>query len=130
MMNFYKKNYQRGMSLILPVLLLGITGISIFLVMAATTTGSIAAILPKNDATEARGYLFGCLDEYLVHLPSDPDFSPITISVFAEDCSAAVTEPVSGQKQIVLTVNNGVITRQLTALVQLSPLSILGITEP
>lgn len=126
----YKKNNQQGLSLILPVLLLGVIGISVFLMMAATTVGSIASILPRNDAAEARGYLFGCLDEYLVHLPSNPDFSPTTLSVFGQDCAAIVSEPVSGQKQIVLTINNGVILRQLTVLVQLSPLVIVSIIEP
>lgn len=130
MINFHQKKDQGGMSLILPVLLLGVTGISIFLVMAAATVGSLASILPRNDAAEARGNLFGCLDEYLVHLPSDPVFSPTTISIFDQDCAVVISEPASGQKQIVLTIVNGVITRQLTALVQLSPLTILGITEP
>lgn len=130
MMIFYKKNNQKGLSLILPVLLLGTIGISIFLVMAMTTLSSIASVLPKNDATQARVYLFNCLNEYLIHLPSDPNFSPATISINDKNCSAVVSEPSTGQKQIVLTTTNGVITRQMTALILLNPLKFLSITEP
>lgn len=125
-----KKNNQQGMSLILPVLLLGMVGISIFLMMAAMTIGSISSILPQRDAAEARSYLFGCLDEYLVHLPSDPEFSPTTLNYLEATCLTTVATPSVGQKQIVLTTSVNLSIKKMTVWVQLDPLAIIKVTEP
>ncbi|MFH1253104.1 MAG: hypothetical protein V1664_02105 [Candidatus Uhrbacteria bacterium] len=130
-MSFLFKNFSaRGMSLILPVLILGAAGISTFLLLASNTAVSLTDIFSRQDSLQSREYLFGCLDEYLVHLPTNPDFSPTSLLVFDTVCTASVSEPVIGEKQIVLNVTKGVVTRQLTATVQLSPLSIIEITEP
>ncbi|HCU31905.1 MAG: hypothetical protein UX09_C0009G0018 [Candidatus Uhrbacteria bacterium GW2011_GWE2_45_35] len=125
-----KTDSQSGTSLILPVLLLGVTGLSIFLAMAATTTSSVALILSQRDAVEARVHLFGCLDEYLVHLPANPDFSPVELLVFDEVCSTVVSTPIEGQREIVVSNTIGQVTRQLTVLVQLDPFDFVEITEP
>jgi len=127
---FWLKKEPQGLSLILPVLLLGVAGIAVFLFLASSVSVSLAEILPKQDALKSREYLLGCLDEYLVHLNVDQSFSPTSMNFFDTACTSVVSDPVSGQKQIVLTMTKRSVTRQLTALVQLSPLSIIRISEP
>lgn len=130
-MKSLKKNFSnRGLSLILPVLILGVAGISVFLLLASNTAVSLSETFSREEALKTREYLFGCLDEYLVHLSANPDFSPTALSVFATECEASVSEPASGQRQIVLIITEGSVTRQLTAVVQLSPLTVVSISEP
>jgi|GEM_PF-2079361 len=130
MTEFNKKNSQIGMSLLLPVLLLGAVGISVFLMISSSALGSLAEAIVRHDAVEAKSYLEGCLDEFIIQLSIDEDYSPGTLSFFDEPCALVVDTPAVGQRRVVIIAEDGLVTQQLTAVIQLSPLTILSITEP
>jgi len=131
-----KKNYLKfsdsGMSLILPVLLVGFVGISVFLTLAASVIISLGNVVSDSDANLAKRGLSACLNEYLVHLPSNNGFAPGTITTPDSSCTVTVTEPVANQKQAVFVNTVGDITRQLTVEVNVStdPITVLEISEP
>lgn len=130
MIFFPKKNRPTGFSVILPVFILGFVGISVLITLSFSSISALSEIFNHRNAVISEQYLFGCLNEYLVHLTVNPDFSPTSFSIFDTDCTTVVTEPVSGQKQIIISVTNGNIIRQMTVGVSIDPLEILSITEP
>ncbi|MFA6132225.1 MAG: hypothetical protein WC702_04185 [Patescibacteria group bacterium] len=123
---------EQGMSILLPVLLIGFIGIAVFLTLAAGVVVSLSNIGSSADSSTARGQLFACLDEYLVHLPNNSTYAPASINLLDVSCDLTVLDPEAEQKQAIFTAEVNDVTRHLTATVEVSEgvVTIIKIIEP
>lgn len=124
------QHQPRGAVLLLNVLVMGVVSVAAAAVLAR---GSLDSYLDSATALQAwntRADDFGCLDEALIQIKKNNDFANPTIFTGDTTCTLAITTPGVGQRLVVVGLTEGTITRQVTALVTLSPFAVNQVTEP
>lgn len=122
--------HPKGAVLLLNVLVIGtvcILGASIL------ARGSLDGFLDSAETLNAwntRADVVGCIDEAIIHIKKDNNFTAPTLYTGSATCTMTITTPTSGQRSVVATLTEGNITRKATALITLSPFAVTQITEP
>ena len=124
------KLQSRGAVLLLNVLVMGVISIAATAVLARGSLDSYLDSATALSAWNTRADVFGCLDEALIQIKKDNDFSGAVISTGEITCNLVITAPASGQRLIILGIEKGGNIRQLTALVTLDPYVVNQVTEP
>lgn len=122
-----RKN-QRGVVLLLTVLIMGTISISVLL---GLTAGSINAIVDSHRQTDAfavRQVVYGCLDEVFLQLVGDSAWSETSVVTNQATCDVAHVPSGSGTDILVTWSSEG-IAWGVRANVTLSPLAINAIEE-
>lgn len=121
---------SKGAVLLLNVLIIG----SVCLIGASILArGSFEGFLDSSETQSAwntRADVFGCIDEAIIHLKKDNNFTAPTLFTGSATCTMTITTPASGQRSVVATLTEGKNTRKATALITLSPFAVTQITEP
>jgi len=120
---------QRGGVLLLLILVIASVVSMAFLLMAQAGVDTFVGSQTQTDSQEVRAQLYGCLDETLIQFQKNEDFSATEISVGEESCEIAITTPESKQRQLVLSLTQGSITRSLTVLISLPPVTLISEEE-
>lgn len=120
----------KGAVLLLNVLVIGTVSV---IGAAILARGSFEGFLDSAETLNAwntRADVFGCIDEAIIHIKKDNDFTTPTLFTGSATCTITITTPGSGQRSIVATLTEGKSTRKATALITLSPFAVTQITEP
>lgn len=120
----------KGAVLLFNVLVMGVVAVAAAAVLAR---GSFEGFLGSTDTLAAwntRADVFGCIDEAIIHLKKDNNFSVVSLSTGSATCTISITTPSAGLRSVVASLTEGDITRQATASITLSPFAVTQITEP
>ncbi len=125
-----KQSLPRGVALLLNVLVIGAVSIAAATVLARGSFDGFLDSVQTLSAWDTRADVFGCLDEVLIQLQKNDDFSEATVFTGTATCSLTVSTPASGERQVVVSLTEGDSVRSVTASVTLSPFTVDQITEP
>ena len=116
---------QNGSIALISLLLISV--ISMILVVGASETSISTSYQYLNNSSNKAAYYLaeGCLEEAIIRLESNSDFSGTTIPVDA-DSSCTVVVSGSSTKSVTITVNHFDYTQRFQATVILSPEGIIN----
>ncbi len=120
----------KGAVLLFNVLVMGVVAVAAAAVLAR---GSLEGFFGSTDTLAAwntRADVFGCIDEAIIQLKKDNNFSTVTLSTGTATCTISITTPGAGLRSVVASLTEGDVTRQATASITLSPFAVTQITEP
>ncbi len=127
-MSGIQHNKKGGVLLLLILVLASVASIA-FLLMARAGVDTFMGSQTQTDTQETRGQLYGCLDEALIQFQRDENFFATEISVGEESCDLEITTPLAGQRQLILFLTQGSITRSLSILITLPPVMVVSVEE-
>ncbi len=119
----------RGVVLIYVVLILGSVSLAALAMLARSGIHAFVDATESATSFSVRTEVFGCLDEVLVHLQGDDTFAPPTVATGYATCQLAVTTPVSGEREVTVTLTEGLITRRIIADITLDPFAVTRVAE-
>lgn len=125
-----QNTHPRGAVLLLNILVMGAVSIMATAVLAH---GSLSGFIDSNATLAAwntRADVFGCIDEVLIQMKKNNNYTTTSVYGGTATCTIAITTPSSGHRSVVASLTEGTNTRKVTALVTLSPFAVTQITEP
>ena len=124
------QHQPRGAVLLLNILVMGVVSVAAAAVLARGSLDSYLDSATALSAWNTRAQVFGCLDEVMIQIKKNNDFSSETIFTGDATCTLTITTPGVGQRLIIVSLTENNITRQVTVLVALSPFIVNQVTEP
>lgn len=116
----------RGAALLTVILVVGTAGMVGFLALAHSSISRVLNAQETIMASEVRLKTFGCLDEILINLKSDPAYViPASLTTSTAICTVSSSVPAPGQLNIDIHYNSGSLYFGLHAQVDTATTDIL-----
>ncbi|MFH1404901.1 MAG: hypothetical protein ABIH21_02265 [Patescibacteria group bacterium] len=120
---------QSGSAIIIAVLLLSAAIFSIFVAISRSSILSLSTIKTQENALIARSIVSGCLNEVLIQLTADNNFSDSPVAIGTESCNVVYSEPEEGQKEFVITHAYNDAQYGVDVIVTLDPFAVESVVE-
>ncbi len=118
----------KGAILLMTVLIMGAGS---FIGFLALTRVSISRFVTSQEVIRAnvlRAKTYGCLDEALIWLQEDPNWSDTSVTTLDATCTITISTPQSGQRLILVRLADNELQYGLNVVVTDSDINILSIT--
>lgn len=123
------KNNQKGTVLFFTVLVLGTASAIALLALSRAGIDTFSDAEAQSRSLVVRENLFGCMDEVLIQFQVDPDFGETEIETVDAECDAVITTPLYGERDVVLTLTEGDVTRGVRVEFTLEPFAVTRVIE-
>lgn len=124
-----KSRDQRGAVLFFIVLVLGAVSIGIFLILARMSLSGIIDVDEQERALEVRAGVFGCMDEVLIQLQANSDYSEISVTTDSVTCNVDIQTPQAGERDVFIDLTTGNITRSVRVDLTVEPIVVTQVKE-
>lgn len=118
-----------GSITIFAVLVIGSAGLVAALLLSLSGTDAAAQVHDQIRAIRTRHDVLGCLDEILLRLADDPNFSAAAVTTSTATCSVTWTTPPSGGRYADLQASDTNILRRLHVELTTDPVTVTRLVE-
>jgi hypothetical protein len=122
------KKPARGAILLMTIMIMGTAALVGFLGLSRTTIGRIVDSDQLVKASAVRMKVYGCLDEALIHLQADANFSEPDVVTGDATCTLTITTPQAGQRLVAVRYTENNLSYGLNVTVTEDDIDILSIT--
>lgn len=123
------RNNKQGSVLLFTVLIVGFAAVAMMIVIATAGINSFADSSQQVSSTDVRTKLFGCMEELLLELNEDPDYSPTSIDTLDAVCSVAIVNEGGDNRSADITYSEGNITRTMHIDMVVNGMQLTSVTE-
>ncbi len=123
------RNDQNGTVLLFTVIILGLASVSAFIILSRA---SIDAFVDTNQgamATQVRSQLDGCMNELLIQLQADVNFSANELVTTDATCTLSLTIPEVGVRHADISLDSGTVSRGLHVEMAVDPVVVTEVSE-
>lgn len=122
------RSSQSGNVILYVVIILGFTALTAFAISTKASLDSFTGSAEQIDSSIARDMVFSCLDEILLQLLTDDEYSPTTLSISGESCSVTISS-VGDARTVEISSTRQRITRELHVELTVDPVSVTSMVE-
>lgn len=123
------REHEQGAVLLFTVLVVGLSAVAMMSALATAGFNSFIDSDQQVSAVSIRAHLFGCMDELLVQLNLDPDYSPATVSTVDAVCTVSVVNEGGDARSADLTLSEGNVTRSAHIEMTVNGVQLLSVSE-
>lgn len=123
------RNNNQGSVLLFTVLIVGFAAVAMMLVIATSGINSFADSSQQVRSADVRTKLFGCMEELLLELNEDPDYSPTSIDTLDAVCTVTIVNEGGDNRSADITYSEGNITRTVHIEMVVNGIQLLSISE-
>ncbi|NQV90419.1 hypothetical protein HQ487_03360 [Candidatus Uhrbacteria bacterium] len=120
---------QQGAVLLFTVLVVGFSAVAMMSVIATAGFNSFVDSDQQVNATVVRGNLYGCVDELLVQLNLDPDYSPTALDTVDAICTVSVVNEGGDNRSADLSLTQGNVTRSAHIEMMVNGVQLISMVE-
>lgn len=120
---------QRGAVLLFTVLVIGLSAVAMMAALAVSGLNSFTDSYQHVSSVRVRANLLGCVNELLIQLNENPDFSPLILPTGDATCSVAVVNEGGNDRSADLLLTQGNITRSVHVEMVVNGVQLVSLVE-